>query len=74
MQGTGRCLRPPKQQASLRARDLMRSRVLVGVLHCFGKMSVLAIISSKIYPKKLEWTSNADQLKFNGRLAQILLV
>ena len=31
------------------------------------------IISHIIYPGKLECTSNADQLKFNGRLAQIYL-
>jgi len=28
-------------------------------------------MQSQIYPKKLEWTSNADRLKFKGRLAQI---
>ena len=39
--------------------------------HRFGKVSVLAIMPSQIYPEKLEWTSNADRLKFNGRLAQI---
>ena len=37
---------------------------------CFGKVSVLAIMSSKIYPGKLEWTLNADRLKFNGRFAK----
>jgi len=26
---------------------------------------------SQIYAEKLEWTSNANRLKFNGRLAQI---
>ena len=34
--------------------------------HSFGKVSVLAIMPSKIYPGKLEWTSNADCLKLNG--------
>jgi len=71
IQGTCAYLRPGKQQASLRARDLARSHKLVGVGHCFGKVSVLAILSSQIYPEKLELTSNADRLKFNGRLAQI---
>ena len=71
MSGTGAYLSPSKQQASLRARDLLRSRTLVGVGHCFGKVSVLAIMASQMYPKKLEWTLNADHLKFNGRLAQI---
>ena len=66
-------MRPLKQQSSLQARDLMRSQKLVGVGHRFGKVNVLAIMSSKIYPKKLEWTSNANQIKFNGRLAQIHL-
>ena len=37
----------------------------------FGKVSVLATMSSTIYRKKLEWTWNADQLKFNGRFGQI---
>ena len=49
IQGTGTYLHPPKQQASLRAHDLSRSHVLVDV-----GQSVLAIISSKNYPKKLE--------------------
>ena len=61
---------PLRLQASFRACDLARYRKLVGVVHCFGKVSVLAIISNKIYPGKLEWTSNADCLKFNGRFAK----
>jgi len=39
--------------------------------HRFVKVSVLAIMPRQIYPQKLEWTSNADRLKFNGRLAQV---
>ena len=70
-QGTGAYLRPSEQQASLRARDLARSCTFVGVGHRFGKVSVLAIMPSQIYSEKLEWTLNADCLKFNGRLAQI---
>ena len=38
--------------------------------HCFGKVSVLAIMSSKIYPGKLKWKLNADRLKFNRRFGQ----
>ena len=38
--------------------------------HSFGKVSVLAIMPSKIYPGKLEWTSNADRLKLNGCFAK----
>ena len=68
---TGAYLRPSKQQASLRACDLARSHKSVGVGHRFGKVSVLAIMPSQIYSEKLEWTSNADRLKFNGRLVQI---
>ena len=64
--GTVVDIRPLKSQASLRARDLARYRELVGVGHRFGKVSVLAIMPSKIYPGKLEWTSNADRLKLNG--------
>ena len=66
-------MRPLKLQASLRAHDLARYRELVGAGHRFGKVSVLAIMSSKIYPKQLERTVNADRLKFNGWLAQIHL-
>jgi len=73
IQGTGAYLGQPKQQASLWARDLVWSCELVGVGHRFEKVSVLAIMSNNIYPKKLKWTLNADQLKFNGRLAQIHL-
>jgi len=71
--GTGAYLHPPRQQASLRARDLARSRKLVAMWHRYGKVSVFAIMSSTIYLEKLEWISNANQLKFNGRLAQIHL-
>ena len=34
-------------------------------------MSVLATMPSQIYSRKLEWTSNADRLKFNDRSVQI---
>ena len=71
IQGTGAYLSPSKQQASLRARDLVGYCELVGVGHRFGKVSVLPIIPSQIYIEKLKWTSNADRLKFNGWLAQI---
>jgi len=64
-------LRLIKQNASLRSHNLVRSRELVGVGHHFRKVRVLAIIPSQIYPEKLEWTPNADHLKFNGWLAQI---
>ena len=62
-------MRPSKQQASLRTRELAQSCELVAVGHRFGKVSVLAIMSSQIYQENLEWTSNADRLKFNGRSA-----
>jgi len=52
----------------------VRSCKLVGVGHCFGKVSVLAIMSSKIYPGKLKWTLNADRLKFSGRFGQINII
>ena len=55
----------------MRARDLARSRELVGVWHRFEKVSVLATMPSQIYLRKLEWTSNADRLKFNDRSVQI---
>ena len=48
----------------------MRYRKLVGVGHRFGKVSVLPIMPSKIYPGELEWTLNAGHLKFNGRFAK----
>jgi len=67
--GTVIYIRPLRLQASLRAHDLARYRKLLGVGHCFGKVSVLAIIPSKIYLGELEWTSNADRLKLNGRFA-----
>ena len=67
IQGTVVDIRPLKLQAPLRARDLARYRELVGVGHRFGNVSVLATMPSQIYPKKLEWTSNADRLKFEGR-------
>ena len=70
IQGTIAYMRPLKLQASLQARDLIQSRKLVGVGHRFGKVGVLAIMSSKIYPGKLEWTLNADCLKFNGQFAK----
>jgi len=59
-----------KQQASLRARNLAQSHALLCMGHHFGKVIVLAIMSSKIYPKKIECTLNADQLKFNGQFSQ----
>ena len=64
-------MRPLKLQASLRARDLARYRELVAVGHRFEKVSVLATMPSQIHSKKLEWTSNADRLKFEGPLVQI---
>ena len=67
IQGTVLYIGPLRLQASLRARDLARYRELVGVGHRFGNVSVLAIMPSQIYPEKLEWTSNADRLKFEGR-------
>ena len=66
MQGTVLYIGPPILQASLRARDLAQYQELVGVGPRFGKVSVLATMPSKIYPRKLEWTSNADRLKLNG--------
>ena len=68
IQGTVAYLRPFQKQASLQARDLVRYCELVGVGHRFGNMSVLAIMPSQIHPEKLEWTLNADCLKFEGRL------
>ena len=59
-------MRPLKLQASMRAHDLARYWELVLVGHRFGKVSVLATMPSQIYSRKLEWTSNADRLKFNG--------
>ena len=67
--GTVAYMRPLKLQASLRARDLARYCALVAVGHRFEKVSVLATMPSQIYSRKLEWTSNADRLKFNGRSA-----
>ena len=49
----------------LKVRDLAQYRELVGVGLRFGKVSVLAIMSSKKIPGKLEWTWNAEHLKFN---------
>ena len=54
IQGKVAYIRPFKQLASLRACNLVQSRKLVGVGHRLGNVSVLAIMSSKIYPKKLE--------------------
>jgi len=71
IQGKVAYVRPPKQQASLKDHDLGRSHELVGVGQHFGKVSVLAIMSSKNYEKKHEYTSNADRLKFIGRFGQI---
>ena len=48
IQGTCAYLRPLKQQASLQARNLARSPKVVGVGHRLGKVSVLAIMSSKM--------------------------
>ena len=36
--------------------------------HRFGNVSVLATIPGHFHLKKLEWTSNANRLKFNGWL------
>jgi len=66
-------MRPLKLQAYLRAHDLVWKHKLVDVGHRFGKVSVLATMPGNFYPRKLEWTLNANQLKFNGRLAQIHL-
>ena len=66
-------IQPLKLQASLRAHDLTHKYKLVDVGHRFRKVSVLATMSVKFYPKKLEWTSNADWLKFNSRSAQMCL-
>ena len=66
-------MRPLKLQASLRAHDLARKYKLVAAGHRFRKVSVLATMSGKFYPKKLEWTSNANCLKFNSRSAQMYL-
>ena len=69
--GTVVYIGPFKLQASLRARDLARYWELVAVGHRFEKVSVLATMPSQIYLRKLEWTSNADRLKFNDRSVQI---
>ena len=55
----------------MRARDLRQKYELVNVGHRFGKVSVLATMLGKFYSKKIERTSNADRMKFNGRLVQI---
>ena len=59
-------MRPLKQQASLQARELAGYCELVAVGHRFGKVSVLATMPNQIHHEKLEWTSDADRLKFNG--------
>ena len=64
-------MRPPKQQASLRACDLVRKHELVDVGHRFRKVSVLATMPGNVYFRKLERTLNADQLKFNGQMVRI---
>ena len=64
-------MQPLKLQASLRARNLARYCELLAVGHRFGKVSVLATMPSQFYSRKLEWTSNADRLKFNDRSVQI---
>ena len=64
-------IQPLKLQASLWAHDLVQKHKLVAVGHRFGKVNVLATMPGKIYLRKLEWTSNADQLKFNGWSALI---
>ena len=64
---------PLKVQASLRAHDLVQKHELADVGHRFGKVSVLATIPGNFYLNKLDQTSNADHLKFNGRLVQINL-
>ena len=63
-------MQPLKLQVSLRDRDLARYCKLVAVGHRFGKASVLATMPSQIHDEKLEWTSNADRLKFKGRCSQ----
>ena len=63
-------MRPLKQQASLRAHDLVRKHELVDVGHRFGKVSVLATMPGNFYSRKLERTLNTDRLKFNGRFVQ----
>ena len=64
-------MRPLKLQASLRAHDLMRKHELVDVGHRLGKVSVLATLRGNFYSRKLEWTSNADRLKFHSWSALI---
>jgi len=67
--GTAVYIQPLKWQTSLQGHDLARKYELVVVGHRFGKVSVLATMWCIFYPKKLEWTLNADPLKFNGRSA-----
>ena len=64
-------IRPLKLQASLRAHDLVQKHKLVDVGQRFGKVSVLATMPGKVYSRKLDRTSNADPLKFNGQSVQI---
>jgi len=71
IQGTVLYIRPLKLQASLRAHNSVRKHKLVGAGHPFGKVSVLATMPGKFHSRKLEQTSNADRLKFNGLLVQI---
>jgi len=49
----------------------VRKHELVDVGHRFGNVSVLATMPGNFHSKKLEWTLNADRLKFNGWLVQI---
>jgi len=66
-------MRPLRLQVSLRAHDLVQNHELVDDGHRFGKVDVLATMSGNFYLRKLKWSSNADRLKFNGRLVQINL-
>jgi len=69
--GTVVYVRPLKQQASLPAHDLVQKHKVVDAGHRFGKVGVLTTMPGNFYLKKLEWTLNADRLKFNARLVQI---
>jgi len=64
-------IRPLRLQASLQAHDLVQKHGLVDVGQHFGKVSVFATMPVKFYSRKLERTSSADRLNFNGRLVQI---
>jgi len=51
----------------------VQKQEVVDVGHHFEKVGVLATMPGKFYSRKLERTLNADQLKFNGRLVQIIM-